>query len=106
MGFGLETAAGVLELTASAPGVDGPGFEALCAAVALPGACDQDGTIPYDHGVRLAALLGRRPPPDAAPPCGNPLRGQRAGRWSARGIGAEGTYPSTPAPTKRVAASQ
>ncbi|MDN5858673.1 MAG: alpha/beta fold hydrolase [Pseudonocardia sp.] len=61
VGFGLETTAEVLELTAAAPGVDGPGFKEVCRAVRCPVLLvhgDQDGIIPYDHGVRLAELLG------------------------------------------------
>jgi pimeloyl-ACP methyl ester carboxylesterase/predicted glycosyltransferase len=62
VGWGLETTADVLALTAEARGrTSKSDFEDVCRAVRCPVLIvhgDRDGIIPYPHGVALAELLG------------------------------------------------
>jgi pimeloyl-ACP methyl ester carboxylesterase/predicted glycosyltransferase len=62
VGWGLETTAEVLALTAEARGrTSKSDFEDVCRAVRCPVLVvhgDRDGIIPYPHGVALAELLG------------------------------------------------
>jgi pimeloyl-ACP methyl ester carboxylesterase len=62
IGWGLETTAEVLALTAEARGRTSKShFEDVCRAVRCPVLVvhgDRDGIIPYAHGVALAELLG------------------------------------------------
>jgi len=62
VGWGLETTPEVLALTVAArEGVTKEAFEDVCRAVRCPVLVvhgDEDGIIPYEHGVALAELLG------------------------------------------------
>jgi pimeloyl-ACP methyl ester carboxylesterase len=62
VGWGLETTPDVLALTVAArEGVTKEAFEDVCRAVRCPVLVvhgDEDGIIPYAHGVALAELLG------------------------------------------------
>jgi len=62
VGWGMETTPEVLALTVAArEGVTKEAFEDVCRAVRCPVLVvhgDEDGIIPYEHGVALADLLG------------------------------------------------
>ncbi|MDT7554207.1 MAG: hypothetical protein QOI16_2743, partial [Pseudonocardiales bacterium] len=62
VGWGMETTPEVLALTVAArEGLTRTAFEEVCRAVRCPVLVvhgDEDGIIPYDHGVALAELLG------------------------------------------------
>ena len=62
VGWGLQTTPEVLALTVEArEGVSKEAFEQVCRAVRCPVLVvhgDEDGIIPYEHGVALARLLG------------------------------------------------